>query len=65
MLAENHGILFGIDIAPYIVNQPLKLFLIQRQMGGAYAMVQHTGMNVVPELQMSIILFLYHSDSFV
>jgi hypothetical protein len=29
-------------------------------MGGAYA-----GMNVVPALQMPIILFLYHSDSFV
>jgi hypothetical protein len=26
VLAENLGILFGIDIAPYIVNQPLKLF---------------------------------------
>jgi len=34
-------------------------------MGGAYAMVQHTGVNVVPELQMSIIFLLYHSDSFV
>jgi hypothetical protein len=44
---ENHGLLFGIDIVPYPINQPLKLCLIQILMDETYTMVQYVGLNVV------------------
>jgi hypothetical protein len=45
---ENHGLSSGIDIVSYVINQPLKLCWIQPQMGGAYNMLQHEGLNAVP-----------------
>jgi len=48
VFVENHGLLSGIDIVPYSINQPLKLCLIQILMGGTYTMVQYVGLNVVP-----------------
>ena len=49
MLVENHGILSGIDKCTILtmLKQPLKLCWIQMQMGGAYIIVQHGGLNVV------------------
>jgi hypothetical protein len=45
-----------------IINQPLKLCGIQMQMGGAYAMVQHTGhTRVHPFLVWFVLLDLYLS----
>jgi len=46
--AENDGLLFGIDIVPYSINKLLKLYWIQMQMGGSYAMEQHAEYNGVP-----------------
>ena len=48
VLVENHGLLSGINIVPYSINQPLQLCKIQMQMSGAYTVVQHAGLNVVP-----------------
>ena len=48
LLVENHGLLSGINIVPYSINQPLQLCKIQMQMSGAYTVVQHVGLNVVP-----------------
>jgi hypothetical protein len=48
MFVENHDLLSGIDIVPFLINQPLKLCWIQMKMGEAYTMVQRLGLNVVP-----------------
>jgi len=47
VFVENHRLLSGIDIVPYKINQISKLYWIQMQMGGAYTMVRHAGLNVV------------------
>ena len=44
---ESHGLLSGFDIILYPINQSLKLYCIQIQMGGTYTMVQLAGPNVV------------------
>ena len=58
MCVENHGLLYGIDIVPYSINQTLKL-LNQMQMDrpNAITIVQHRDLNVVPYQNMSIIKF--------
>jgi len=59
VFVENHGLLYGIDIVPYSINQTLKL-LNQMQMDrpNAITIVQHRDLNVVPYLNKSIIKFL-------
>ena len=59
VFVENHGLLYGIDIVPYSINQTLKL-LSQMQMDSAnvITIVQHRGLNVLPYLSMSLIKFL-------
>ena len=59
VFVEHHGLLYGIDIVPYSINQILKL-LNQMQMdrANAISIVQHRDLNVVPYLNMSSIEFL-------
>jgi hypothetical protein len=45
VFVENHGLLSGIDMVQYSINQPLKLCPNLMQMGGAFTMVQHTGLK--------------------
>ena len=55
VFVENHGLLSGNNIVPYLINQQLKLCWIQMQkMGGTYTIVQHhAGLNVVLYLKLS------------
>ena len=66
MFVENQGILSGIDKCTIltILKQPLKLCWIQMQMGGAYIIVQHGGLNVVQNVN-HFISATTHTDSFV
>ena len=47
VLVEKHGLLSRIDIVLWLIHQLWKLCWTQMQMGGAYAMVQHGGLNIV------------------
>ena len=38
-------------IGKWYINRPLQLCCVQMQMDGAYAMIQHAGLNVVPLLK--------------
>jgi len=53
VFVENpNGMLSGIDIVSYSIHQPLKVCWNQVQIPGAYIMVQHGGLNVVPWLKL-------------
>ena len=47
-LIEMHGMLSGNNMASYSIGHPLQRCWIPMQMGGAYTMVQHVDLNIVP-----------------
>ena len=65
VFVKNHCLLYvsGTDMVSYSINQPLRLCWIQMQMGGAYDMIQHAGLIVIPH-QMSIVSFLLQNMSY-
>jgi hypothetical protein len=50
---ESHGLLSGLDIILYSINQSLKLYCIQIQMGGTYTMVQLAGGGTYTMVQLA------------
>jgi hypothetical protein len=59
VLVDNHGLLYGIDIVPYSINQTLKLMnQMSMDRDNAITIVQHRGLNVVPYQNIPIITFL-------
>jgi hypothetical protein len=53
VFVENHGLLSGIDMVQYSINQSLKLYCIQIQMGGTYTMVQLAGGGTYTMVQLA------------